>query len=76
MLTGLTRVRQFSQDDGHCFVMESQIGEEVERLLGLVQRVHDDFGLEYSIKLSTRPEEFMGTIETWNHAEARIEGGA
>jgi threonyl-tRNA synthetase len=72
VLTGLTRVRQFSQDDGHCFVMESQIGEEVERLLGLVQRVHDDFGLEYSIKLSTRPEEFMGTIETWNHAEAAL----
>jgi threonyl-tRNA synthetase len=72
VLTGLTRVRQFSQDDGHCFIMESQIGEEVERLLGLVQRVHDDFGLEYSIKLSTRPEEFMGTIETWNHAEAEL----
>ena len=72
VLTGLTRVRQFSQDDGHCFVMESQIGDEVERLLGLVQRVHDDFGLEYSIKLSTRPAEFMGTIETWNHAEAAL----
>jgi threonyl-tRNA synthetase len=72
VLTGLTRVRQFSQDDGHCFVMESQIAEEVERLLGLVQRVHDDFGLEYSIKLSTRPEEYMGTIETWNHAEAAL----
>ena len=72
VLTGLTRVRQFSQDDGHCFIMESQIGEEVERLLGLVQRVHDDFGLEYSIKLSTRPEEFMGSIETWNHAEAAL----
>ena len=76
VLTGLTRVRQFSQDDGHCFIMESQIGEEVERLLGLVQRVHDDFGLEYSIKLSTRPEEFMGAIETWNHAEAALKGGA
>jgi threonyl-tRNA synthetase len=74
VLTGLTRVRQFSQDDGHCFVMESQIGEEVERLLGLVQRVHDDFGLEYSIKLSTRPEEYMGSIETWNHAEAALKG--
>jgi len=72
VLTGLTRVRQFSQDDGHCFIMESQIGEEVERLLGLVQRVHEDFGLEYSIKLSTRPKEFMGTIETWNHAETAL----
>ena len=48
VLSGLTRVRQFSQDDAHCFVMESQIGEEVERLLKLVQRVYDDFGLEYT----------------------------
>ena len=39
-LSGLTRVRQLSQDDAHCFVMESQIGEEVERLLRLVQRVY------------------------------------
>ena len=46
VLSGLTRVRQFSQDDAHCFVMESQIGEEVERLLRLVQRVYGDFGLE------------------------------
>jgi threonyl-tRNA synthetase len=72
VLTGLTRVRQFSQDDAHCFVMESQIGEEVERLLGLVQQVYDDFGLEYSVKLSTRPPEFLGTIETWNHAESEL----
>ena len=46
VLSGLTRVRQFSQDDGHCFVMQEQIGEEVERLLGLVQRVYGDFGLD------------------------------
>ena len=45
VLSGLTRVRQFSQDDAHCFVMESQIAEEVERLLRLVQRVYGDFGL-------------------------------
>ena len=55
MLSGLTRVRQFSQDDAHCFVMESQIGEEVERLLRLVQRVYADFGLTPEMKLSTRP---------------------
>jgi threonyl-tRNA synthetase len=72
VLTGLTRVRQFSQDDAHCFVMESQIGDEVERLLQLVQRVYDDFGLEYSVKLSTRPDEFLGTVETWNHAESEL----
>src|SRR4051812_22024892 len=72
VLSGLTRVRQFAQDDAHCFVMESQIGEEVERLLRLVQRVYGDFGLEYSVKLSTRPAEFLGEIATWDHAEAEL----
>jgi threonyl-tRNA synthetase len=72
VLSGLTRVRQFSQDDGHCFVMESQIGEEVERLLRLVQRVYGDFGMSPEMKLSTRPPEFMGTVETWTHAESEL----
>jgi threonyl-tRNA synthetase len=72
VLSGLTRVRQFSQDDGHCFVMESQIGEEVERLLRLVQRVYSDFGMKPEMKLSTRPPEFLGTIETWDHAEREL----
>ena len=39
VLGGLTRVRQFSQDDGHCFVMQEQIGEEVERMLRLISRL-------------------------------------
>src|SRR5688500_16586077 len=47
VLSGLTRVRQFSQDDAHCFVTEEQIGVEVEALLRLVRRVYGDFGLEY-----------------------------
>src|SRR3954466_1177746 len=72
VLSGLTRVRQLSQDDAHCFVMESQIAEEVERLLQLMKRVYSDFGLPYSVRLSTRPEEFLGSIETWNHAEASL----
>jgi len=72
VLSGLTRVRQFSQDDGHCFVMESQIGSEVEHALRLVQRVYADFGLKPEMKLSTRPPEFLGTIEQWNHAEAEL----
>ena len=73
VLSGLTRVRQFSQDDAHCFVMESQIAEEVERLLRLVQRVYGDFGLKYSVKLATRPEKFLGEVATWDHAEASLE---
>ena len=72
VLTGLTRVRQFSQDDGHLFVMESQIGEEVERMLRLVKRVYADLGLEYVVKLSTRPDEFLGEVARWDHAEAAL----
>jgi threonyl-tRNA synthetase len=72
VLSGLTRVRQFSQDDAHCFVMQDQIGEEVERLLRLVQRVYGDFGLQYEAKLGTRPPDFLGQVETWNHAEAQL----
>jgi threonyl-tRNA synthetase len=72
VLSGLTRVRQFSQDDAHCFVTEDQIGEEVERLLRLVQRVYADFGLEFAAKLSTRPEQYLGEAATWDHAEAQL----
>ena len=72
VLSGLTRVRQFAQDDAHVFVMESQIGEEVERLLRLVQRVYGDFGMDVSMKLSTRPAEFMGEVAQWDHAEAEL----
>jgi len=72
VLSGLTRVRQFSQDDAHCFVMQEQIGEEVERLLRLIHRVYTDFGLQYTAKLATRPSEFLGDIATWNSAEAQL----
>ncbi|OFW17524.1 MAG: threonine--tRNA ligase [Acidobacteria bacterium RIFCSPLOWO2_12_FULL_66_10] len=72
VLAGLTRARQFSQDDGHCFVTQDQIGDEVERMLGFVRRVYGDFGLEYTAKLSTRPPEFMGEVATWDSAEAQL----
>jgi threonyl-tRNA synthetase len=72
VLSGLTRVRQFSQDDAHCFITPEQIGEEVERLIRLVQRVYGDFGLPFTAKLSTRPEEFLGEIATWDHAETQL----
>jgi threonyl-tRNA synthetase len=72
VLSGLTRVRQLSQDDAHCFVMEAQIADEVERLLRLMERVYNDFGLQYSVRVSTRPAEFLGTVETWDHAEASL----
>ena len=52
--------------------MPDQIGEEVERLIRLVQRVYDDFGLPFTAKLSTRPDEFLGEVATWDHAEADL----
>ena len=72
VLSGLTRVRQFSQDDAHCFVTADQIGDEVERLIALVQRVYGDFGLPFTAKLSTMPDEHMGEVATWQHAEAQL----
>ncbi len=72
VLSGLTRVRQFSQDDAHCFVREDQIASEVESLLNLVRRVYRDLNLSYEVKLSTRPAEFLGEIATWDHAEAAL----
>ena len=72
VLAGLTRARQFCQDDAHCFVTREQIGDEVERLLRLVQRVYADFQLDFSVELSTRPETFLGETETWDEAETQL----
>ncbi len=72
VLSGLTRVRQFSQDDAHCFVTQEQIGDEVELLIRLVQRVYGDFGLAFASKLSTMPDEHMGEEATWHHAESQL----
>ena len=75
VLGGLTRVRQFSQDDAHCFVMESQIASEVEALLKLIQGIYGDFGLSYTAKLSTRPEKYIGEIALWDRAEGALKEG-
>src|SRR5437660_984298 len=72
VLSGLTRVREFIMDDAHIFLREDQIGEEVERLLRLVRRVYDDFGLVPEMKLSTRPPEYLGEKATWDHAESEL----
>jgi threonyl-tRNA synthetase len=72
VLSGLTRVRQFSQDDAHCFVTPEQIGDEVERLIRLVQRVYGDFGLPFTAKLSTMPDQHLGDEATWRHAEDQL----
>lgn len=71
-LGGLTRVRQFSQDDGHIFCMEEQIEDEVKGVLGLVKRLYEAFGLGFKAKLSTRPPKKLGSDELWDRAEAAL----
>ena len=72
-LGGLTRVRQFSQDDAHIFLRPDQIEDEIGALLGLVRRVYELFGLTYEMNLSTRnPDKFLGEIEVWNAAEQAL----
>jgi threonyl-tRNA synthetase len=73
-LGGLTRVRQFAQDDGHLFVMEEQIEAEITDLLNLVQEVYGAFGLGCAISLATRPEKKLGSDERWDTAESALRG--
>lgn len=72
-LNGLFRVRGFTQDDAHILLREDQISDEVARILALYDYVYSIFGLDYSIELSTRPEDYIGTIEVWNEAEEALE---
>ncbi|KAG6877787.1 threonyl-tRNA synthetase [Termitomyces sp. T159_Od127] len=71
-LTGLTRVRRFVQDDTHVFCMSSQIEEEIGYLFDFMQHIYGLFGFEFKLELSTRPDNYLGTIETWNEAEAQL----
>ena len=69
-LSGLFRVRNFTQDDAHIFMREDQMESEIVRLVGFIDRMYKLFGLSYHVELSTRPEDkFIGEIETWNRAE-------
>ena len=71
-LNGLFRVRMFRQDDSHNFVTKDQIGSEIKEILKIAHQIYSDFGLPYKLTLSTRPDDFMGEIETWNKAEAEL----
>ncbi len=67
---GLTRVRSFSQDDAHIFCAPDQIETEMDHLLRMVQEVYQTFQFgEMRVKLSTRPEHFIGNVEVWARAE-------
>ncbi len=73
-LNGLFRVRTFTQDDAHIFMMEDQIESEVIRLINFIDRVYKIFGLDFKIELSTRPEEkYIGEVEVWDKAEKALE---
>ncbi|KAH8101741.1 tars protein [Cristinia sonorae] len=71
-LTGLTRVRRFVQDDTHIFCMPSQIEDEIGLLFDFMKHIYGLFGFEFHLELSTRPDNYLGTIETWNEAEAQL----
>jgi threonyl-tRNA synthetase len=73
VLSGLTRVRQFQQDDAHIYLMESQITEEVKRLTQLIAKVYGAFGLAFTAKFATRPANKLGDDALWDKAEAALE---
>ena len=72
-LTGLFRVRQFTQDDAHVYCRLDQVQAEITAMLGLVSEWYKPFGLEPLFKLSTRPEKSLGTDEQWQVAERGLE---
>lgn len=68
-LNGLLRVREISQDDSHLFVTENQIKQEIGNLLEMIFEYYSKLGIDPEFFLSTRPENFMGEIKTWDKAE-------
>ena len=73
-LHGLMRLRSFTQDDAHIFCTEEQIQSEVSDLIDLLQNVYADFGFDdILVKLSTRPENRVGSDEVWDKSEAALE---
>ena len=73
-LSGLTRLRQFQQDDAHIYLSEAQIVDEVRSLVRQIDTVYRAMGLEYSAKFSTRPAVKLGDDATWDRAEAALQG--
>jgi len=69
VLHGMLRVRGFTQDDAHVFCTPDQVGNEIERLLDLVDEMLETFGYPYTIELATKPEKALGADEDWENAE-------
>lgn len=71
-LNGLLRVRTFCQDDAHIFVREDQIESEITQVFRLIDKVYQTFGFEYSVELSTRPEDSLGDDALWEISETAL----
>ena len=71
-LSGMTRVRRFQQDDAHIFCQEEQIKKEIIDLFDFLKTVYGLLGFTFKMKLSTRPDKFMGKRETWDMAEDKL----
>jgi threonyl-tRNA synthetase len=71
-LNGMIRVRTFTQDDAHIFVRPDQIENEVSNVIKLVDTVYGVFGFPYTVELSTRPEDSMGSDMLWEKAEEAL----
>ncbi len=67
-LHGLFRVRCFTQDDAHIFMLPEQITDEIKGVVRLTNKIYSQFGFKYKVELSTRPEDSMGTKEEWDMA--------
>ena len=67
-LHGLFRVRCFTQDDAHIFMLPEQITDEIKGVVRLTNKIYKQFGFKYKVELSPRPEDSMGTEEEWNMA--------
>jgi threonyl-tRNA synthetase len=72
-LHGLMRVRAFTQDDAHIFMLPEQIKDEIINVVNLIDEVYKTFGFSYHVELSTRPEKSMGSLEDWAHAENSLQ---
>lgn len=72
-LNGMMRVRTFCQDDAHIFVRPDQIESEIAEVIALIDDIYAVFGFEYSVELSTRPEDSMGSQELWDEAERALQ---
>lgn len=71
-LRGLTRVRRFQQDDAHIFCTLAQVEEQIDDCLDFLDSVYSKLGLSYKMELSTRPEKYIGSEETWDFVENQL----